>query len=552
MSVPQTTPPPVQPKSNSHLWAVFAVVSLLMSMVVIVVYVDRLTLLNYQKDERTAVLQEVALIRARLEGNLSSNLQAVQGMVAAISLNPNISQDEFALFGEHLITRHNQLLNIAAAPDLVIRYMYPVRGNEAAIGLDYNKSPAQKMAALRAKETGEMAVAGPLTLAQGGQGIIGRIPVFTHRNNRQHFWGLVSTVIDMERFYKASGLDEANPSLKLAIRGRDGLGERGEVFYGSEAVFNDNPAIAKVILPGGHWQIGATPIEGWATIAPNAWAIRAVMILIVICVLIPTIAAIRYGQRTRENEALLQGLFDLSPMGIALNDYASGKFLRVNRALQNLSGYTLSELMKRHHTDLRAPDSLEGAQSRYEQLNADGHIGPIEQTLVRQDNRTLPISMSCLLTNDSKGRPVIWSIIEDISERKKAEAKLHEAHALQAKQMRLLKSIANTQSQIIEAKNTDYAFRAVLSHLLDLTDSNTGIIGEIDSHSESECEHCFTPLASIDNSAKDKDPRCIDTPHAAHVFPAPVNDFIDTAIKSLQPVICNSFEHNGHYKRRPS
>ncbi len=551
MSASQTTPPPVKPRFTSRLWAVAAVASLLVSLMAIMVYVDHLTLLNYQKDERTAVLQEVALIRARLEGNLSSNLQAVQGMVAAISLNPNISQDEFARLGEHLISRHNQLLNIAAAPDLIIRYMYPVRGNEAALGLDYNKSPSQKMAALRAKETGEMAVAGPLTLAQGGQGIIGRIPVFNLHNNRQRFWGLVSTVIDIERFYKASLLDEANPNLKLAIRGKDGLGERGEVFYGSEAVFNDSPATAKVILPGGHWQIGATPIAGWATTAPNAWAIRAIMILIALCVLIPTVTAIRYGQRTRENEGLLQGLFDLSPMGIALNDYATGKFLRVNRALQTLSGYALSELKERRHTDLRSPESLEGTQNRYEQLRTDGHIGPIEQTLVRQDNRTLPISMSSLLTNDSKGKPVIWSIIEDISERKKAEAKLYEAHALQAKQMRLLKSIANAQSQIIEAKNTDYAFRTVLTHLLDLTDSNMGIIGEIDTHSERECEHLFTRLASIDNSQTDKDPRCIDTPHTAHIFPEPINDLITAAIKSLQPVICNSFKHNNHDNIQP-
>ena len=56
--------------------------------------------------------------------------------------------------------------------------MYPLAGNEAAIGLDYRTNEVQREAALRVRETGKLVVAGPLDLVQGGTGLIGRAPIY--------------------------------------------------------------------------------------------------------------------------------------------------------------------------------------------------------------------------------------------------------------------------------------------------------------------------------------------------------------------------------------
>ena len=47
---------------------------------------------------------------------------------------PDIDQQRFSAIAASLIGNHSQLRNIAAAPDLVIRLMYPTEGNEKAIG----------------------------------------------------------------------------------------------------------------------------------------------------------------------------------------------------------------------------------------------------------------------------------------------------------------------------------------------------------------------------------------------------------------------------------
>ncbi|RVD48061.1 hypothetical protein EN783_35415, partial [Mesorhizobium sp. M2D.F.Ca.ET.140.01.1.1] len=68
---------------------------------------------------------------------------------------------------------------------------------------------SQRMAALRARDERALVLAGPVDLAQGGRGFIGRIPVFVPTaGGGDRFWGIVSAVIDVDRLYAASGLTD--------------------------------------------------------------------------------------------------------------------------------------------------------------------------------------------------------------------------------------------------------------------------------------------------------------------------------------------------------
>ena len=58
-------------------------------------------------------------------------------------------------------------------------------------------------------------MAGPLTLVQGGEALIARVPVFTPPE--QHFWGLLSVVLDIEKIYNNSGIYELEKNYDVAI-----------------------------------------------------------------------------------------------------------------------------------------------------------------------------------------------------------------------------------------------------------------------------------------------------------------------------------------------
>src|SRR5690606_603537 len=115
---------------------------------------------------------------------------------------PDITPQRFARLAANIFEEDSQLRSIAAAPDLVVSMAYPVQGNEGVIGLDYRANERQRPAAMRAVETGELVVAGPVDLVQGGRGFVARFPVYVGEvPAARRLWGLVSAVIDIDLLY---------------------------------------------------------------------------------------------------------------------------------------------------------------------------------------------------------------------------------------------------------------------------------------------------------------------------------------------------------------
>lgn len=407
---------------NSRFYYLLISILILASVLTGGYYVDRLNNENYHQQERGEVRDELAVIRAQLEGTINSSLQTVQGLVAAIQVDPGMDQQRFSRFARHLFGSDTLLRNIGGAPDLVIRLMYPMQGNEQAIGLDYRANTAQAPAVLAAIEAGTMTVAGPVELVQGGKGLIGRIPVYLDDGE---LWGLVSAVINLERFYQASGINDIH-SLEFAIRHTGVKQDAAAVFYGDPAVFSRDPVTASVSLPAGKWEIGALPQGGWSRAAGNALWVRGLIALLCLAILAPALWVIYLLQSRRESEERLRGLFDLSPLGIALNDYQTGRFVEANDALLQCCGYDFAALHQLDYWALTPQEYADEEQQQLAALSTTGRYGPYQKEYIRKDGSRVPVQLNGLLISDRSGRRYIWSIIEDISDRRAAERALQE------------------------------------------------------------------------------------------------------------------------------
>lgn len=220
-------------------------------------YMNHILRDRYRGEVYATTHQALSQVHNQLVTNLQSHIQIVRGLPGLFAVEPELSQQQFETAVSHLIGEHTQLRNIAAAPDMVIRYMYPRAGNEAAIGLDYRQAAGQWAAAERARASGDLVLAGPLELEQGGWGLITRVPVFIEQNGQEKFWGLVSAVLDVDDFFAVSGLYDLE-QLTVGIRGKDGLGEEGEVFFGDPSLF-ESPRLSMMLnLPNnGQWQLVA-------------------------------------------------------------------------------------------------------------------------------------------------------------------------------------------------------------------------------------------------------------------------------------------------------
>ncbi|UUX47983.1 response regulator [Nisaea acidiphila] len=253
---------------------------------------------------RIELTQDLTLLRTRLEGLITANVRLVGGMAAAVSADPDLTEERFARMGERIFTKRLQLRNIGAAPDLVLRYVYPLEGNEGAIGLDYRKNEVQRAAALKARDARDLVLAGPLKLVQGGLAVIGRYPVFVKEpDGKESFWGLVSAVIDMEELYAAAKIDRdpGKMAFDLAIRGRDGLGMDGAVFFGDETLFEGESVLQLVNLPVGEWVLAARPKGGWIVPSSVYWQILLPVMLIGLSIAVPVAGLGIYHERRRRD-----------------------------------------------------------------------------------------------------------------------------------------------------------------------------------------------------------------------------------------------------------
>ncbi|MCG2578216.1 response regulator [Dechloromonas sp. XY25] len=213
-------------------------------------------------------------VKDALESNLTSDIQLVRGLFSVIALEPGIDQSRFEQAAQPLFAGRHLLRNITVAKGSTISLIYPLHGNEKAVGKDYHDLPAQFEAFERARSSRQIVVAGPVQLVQGGVGLITRFPVYLTEpgSKEERFWGMISAVIDVDSLFSRSGLLPADQRIEIAIRGRDGKGADGDVFFGRPGVFGESPVLVEIPLPQGAWQLGAVPRGGWSAMPPhNGW-----------------------------------------------------------------------------------------------------------------------------------------------------------------------------------------------------------------------------------------------------------------------------------------
>lgn len=228
---------------------------------------------NERKElEKEKIAQELNSVSAKLQGILQTNLSMLTGFAAYISATPELSYQDFSRYSKELFKKSPMLINFASAKNLVINYMYPIEGNEKAIGLDYRKTPKQIAMVMNVVNSGQIQMIGPVELVQGGTAFIGRAPIFLGDGE---LWGIISAPLDAEQLYRFSELEKSSEQMNLAIRSYDLSGNQGSVFFGDKRVFESPHKIQSVIsVGGGSWHIAATPLSVEKEIPTNIIALR--------------------------------------------------------------------------------------------------------------------------------------------------------------------------------------------------------------------------------------------------------------------------------------
>ncbi|WP_296461447.1 ATP-binding protein [Rubinisphaera sp.] len=230
---------------------------------------------RYQQQIRSEVLQEMSVIRAKAESAVNARMALTMGLKAFASANPELINDQqwFAKIAASMTKTSSAIRNIALMENTTVKNVWPCEGNKSVLGVDLAQIPAQRAAILETIRSRQPILAGPVELIQGGQGFVNRIAIYETETADQadqgEFLGMTAVVIDKEPLLQEF-LSNLPRNLEVALRGKDGRGERGDFFFGNPDILKQDPIQLTIVLPGGTWQLLGAPRTGWNATSPLA------------------------------------------------------------------------------------------------------------------------------------------------------------------------------------------------------------------------------------------------------------------------------------------
>ncbi len=337
-------------------------------------------------DSRTQVNNHAAALRSRLESEMNRTIFAVSGFTHFIGANPELGWEAFRPVAERMVQPGSHMINITLAPDNIIRWIYPIEGNEAAIGLRILDHPQQGESLRRMIDSGRPVVTGPVDLVQGGHALIFRSPVYLDDGS---YWGAASVPVDYHSVLAAAGLEEAGVNgLSVALRGHDGLGADGDLFFGDAEVFRSDPVLQTVRFEGQSWQMAMAPAEGWAAYAagPNTHRMTGVLLALIFAVLAAVLAAQAYRIRrvSRRLEALVAAIPD---SGFVIND--RGRFLESFGGRERRLYHDGSVLKDRRLDEIMDAETARHALAGVQRSIAEKRLVTLEYALRSDDSELL-------------------------------------------------------------------------------------------------------------------------------------------------------------------
>jgi two-component system, OmpR family, sensor histidine kinase VicK len=250
------TPPAAQGWCPKHhqIMSVLAPFALFFALITTVELIAKQQQLHEQTRAHSALADKTNEVRTLLEYELNSTLHLATGLVSYIQSKQGVLvAPEIDPWLTNLQQHSPHIRNIGIAPGNRVSYVYPLAGNEAALGLYYPDNKEQWPAVQMLIANRRPMLAGPMRLQQGGMGLIYRIPVFL---NSEAYWGLVSTVLNFDALYNSIHTRAKELGIKIAIKDRD---HNDQILFGdADVIANSELALS---IPGRNWQIVSSPQE---------------------------------------------------------------------------------------------------------------------------------------------------------------------------------------------------------------------------------------------------------------------------------------------------
>lgn len=228
-----------------------------------------------EKEEKLKAVYAAESTVSRVKSQLNRYLAESELVKNIIESGYDIDGEKFSILSQMMQDKQNVIEAHELAKDGIVSHIYPMKGNEEAMGLNMLEHPDRKKEANLAKTSGQYTIAGPFPLVQGGNGALLFDPVYVKDEaGEDTFWGFSILVLNWDHFMEeveTYKLEDASYQYLIWKNGTE-LGEKMTIAQSEKFSFKNTLEVA-CDVPNDTWYFEIEPKAGWVPQSQIAFGI---------------------------------------------------------------------------------------------------------------------------------------------------------------------------------------------------------------------------------------------------------------------------------------
>ncbi|WP_234122963.1 diguanylate cyclase domain-containing protein [Clostridium hydrogenum] len=211
---------------------------------------------------RLLALEKLTSVNEEIQTEVNESLQYANFFDVIISKNPDITKQIINDYAKLILKQNPNIDNVQLAPNGVVSMIYPLKGNETAIGHNLLTDPNRRKYSEEAIKKRIAVTQGPVKAIQGGYLVFNRKAIFITENGKERFWGFSTVAINFTKLMKKYNdkLKKQNYLFALKSNSED---KKQASFWGDYSIFKKDSIVKTIELPDNEWQMAIYPKDGW-------------------------------------------------------------------------------------------------------------------------------------------------------------------------------------------------------------------------------------------------------------------------------------------------
>lgn len=348
----------------------------------------------------------------------------------ALTINDKGIPENFESVSKEILGKYPLINTVQLAPNGIIKYIYPLKGNEKALNLNLLKSASLKGQDFKTNKNSKIHFDGPFNLKQGGTGIIIRLPVY----KKKAFWGFTSLIVKFESLLKAAKTDHIDTDKYHFQFSRKNPVTHRDVFFTPYKINLSKDHYVTYSMPNSEWKLyliskelyGIYPLTFLSLFIGTFFSVLFAILIAKLLKKPEELQLLVNDQLDNllKNEMQFQAIFEQATVGFIIVDAISGNHINVNDKYCEILGYSREELQNKDITFSTHPDDKEELLKQLKNLNS-GKIKEhtTEKRYITKSGKTIWVNMSISPLWKKKSEPTSNIVfIEDITLKKEALA----------------------------------------------------------------------------------------------------------------------------------